>query len=202
MALIRQQNFDTRIDETIAELNSKLGEYDKGRKDLTDNVGHCTDDTGLTDEINLDEIGDKYEELIETYNRYKTESEDRYNSIVSLVKYIIDTGIDELQQQIDTRALFQTLQGNCIELAEFITEHMDELENDMKDFNGAVTGYLTDLTKRLIACINRSIDIATIKINENMARIDFANLDRSFSDGDGFIDEITPLLAELEADSP
>jgi len=199
--------FNVRIDRTTDELASKLDEYDKGRKELIDNVKHCTDDkTGLTGNINDDKIRDKYEELKQKYDGYKQKSEGLYDSsIVNLFGSIINTGIDELPQQDATRTLFQTLRDNCITFA-VITEHMDELEDDVKDFNGAVTDYVTnkipDLTERLIACINRSINDAKIKIDSGRDAIKFDKLNPLSSKGDDVIGKIRELLdelAELEA---
>jgi hypothetical protein len=204
--------FDNHISNTIAELDISFGEYKARRKELIDNVEHCTSDTtGLRDEINADKIGDKYGELKQKYDGYKKESVSKCDSIVSLVLEIstkgIETNIDQLSQQKATRTLFQTLRGNCIELAEFITKHMKNLENDMKDFNGAVDDYLINtirvLRKRLIACINRSIDETFDRINQSNIAIDVPALTRSVGNGDGVIDEISGLLAKLEeADSP
>jgi hypothetical protein len=77
----------------------------------------------------------------------------------------------------------------------------------MKDFNGAVDDYLINtirvLRKRLIACINRSIDETFDRINQSNIAIDVPALTRSVGNGDGVIDEISGLLAKLEeADSP
>ena len=198
MALYIQQRFKTHISETTEELNSKLGKYNDSKKELIENVKHCTDDP--FDGENLDEIGNDYDALIQTYNRYNTESEDRYNSIVSLVGDIIDTGIDQPQQQIDTRTLFKTLRGKCNAFAEFITEHMNELEEYVLYFNNYVTNKIPDLTERLIACITRSIDVATTEINREHGAIVFANIESLFETGDKDIDEISRLLAELEED--
>ena len=83
---------------------------------------------------------------------------------------------------------------------------MDELEDDVQDFNADVNGYLTNtiplLTKRLIACINRSIAVAEIDVRAQYQAIDFDNLESLFSEGDNDIDEIRELLDKLEAYSP
>ena len=195
VALYIQQKFKTHISETTEELNSKLGKYNDSKKELIENVKHCTYDPFHGE--NLDEIGDDYNALIQTYKRYNTQSEYRYNSIVSLVGDIIDTGIDQPQRQIDTRTLFQTLRGNCIAFAEFITEHMKNLEDDVLYFNNYVTNKIPDLTKRLIACINRSIDVTTTEIVSGHLDIKFDKLVPSFNDGDSVIGEISGLLDEL-----
>jgi hypothetical protein len=209
-----QKMFDTRIARTTAVLNSKLVKYNDGRKELIDNVEHCTDDpTGLTNDITRDVIGDNYKALIGKYDGYKQEYQYLYDGIRDMVGEIttrgIETNIDKLPQQDATRTLFQTLRDNCIAFATRITQHMNELDKDVQDFDAAVTDYVKNkipvLTNRLIACINRSIDKAENDVRSQYKAIDFANLGPSFSEGDGVIGEIRELLtklAELEADSP
>ena len=201
-----QQMFDTRISRTTAELDISFGKYNVDRKELIDNVEHCTSDTtGLKDNIKRDDIGDKYDELKQKYDGYKKEYQKLYDGIHDKVREInikgIETNIDQLPQQDATRTLFQTLRDNCIAFAGFITEHMKKLEDDAKDFNGAVTDYVTnkipDLTERLIACIRRSIDEAENDVRIQYQAIDFTKLAPSFSEGDSDINEISGLLAKL-----
>ena len=206
-----QQKFNTRIGETAITLEGKLREYNDNRKELIDNVEHCTDDkTRLSDEINDDKIGDTYQELIKKYFGYKTESEGLYKNDIQIpVRTIIDTGIDQLKQQNDTRKLFQTLRDNCSKFAGFITEHMNELENDVQDFNAAVDGYVKNkiplFKKRLFACINRSIAVATTEIDRERGAVVTNIIDGLFGTGDNDIVKISRLLdelAKLEEDSP
>jgi len=135
--------FKTRIDRATAVLGSKVNDYNHGRQLLIDNVEHCTDDiTGLSKDINDDKIGDNYHELIEKYGRYKTDSESLYNQYISNpVDTIIDTDIDQLEQQDATRKLFQTLQDSCRGIVGFITQNMSEIDVEVEAFNTLVDEY-------------------------------------------------------------
>ena len=200
--------FDARISRTTAVLGPTIDAYKNSRKELLENIQHCTDDTGLTDAINDDNIGTIYNDLQGKYDGYKLEFEGMYkNTIHNFVRTIIDTHIDQLPhdqlpQQNATRTIFQKLRYNCIAFAGFITEHMQTLEDDVKDFNAAVTDYvknkIPNLTKKLIVCIIRSIDDAKTKIDNGYGAIHSKIIDDHFVTGNRYIVEIPNLLDELD----
>jgi hypothetical protein len=198
-----KETFKNRIDITTALLGSKVNEYINGRQLLLDNVEHCTDDkSGLMKGITDNEIGVNYHELIDKYGRYKTDSESIYKQYIhNPVDNIIDTGIDQLEQQDVTRKLFENLRNACSVFAKWITEHRSGIDVEVQDFVGAVDTYVTNkipvLTTDLIACINRSTNDAENDVRSQYQAINFATPNPLFETGDKDIDEITELLAQL-----
>jgi hypothetical protein len=202
-----QREFDTRIDKTIAELGPTINEYQNSRKELLENIHYCTNDTtGLTDAINDDKIGSMYNNLQGKYSGYKQYSDDLYTGIHNEVIKITDTGIDNVQQQNATRTLFQNIRDNCTAFAEWVKKHLSEIDVEVPDFVTGVETYVRStipvLTKRLIACINRSINTTDNDVRDQYQAINFATLNPLFETGDEDIGEIEQLLADLEVAGP
>jgi hypothetical protein len=192
--------FDKHIGETNDNLKNKFESYEQSRQKLVDNIQHCTDDTDdpdLLQHIENNEIRDNYNYLVAEYERYKNDSSVLYEDITQDVDKIVDTGIDDDKQQQKTKDLFKTIQNKCTTFAKVVTDRMYEIRAEIIDFENSVDTYLPELTDRLIACINRSID-KTLNIHKQIIdAIDVPALTGSHGAGDKLISDIERLLTEL-----
>jgi hypothetical protein len=203
-ALTIKDMFDNHIVETKGKLETKIESYDQSRQNLLDNIQHCTDDTDdpdLLQHIENNEIRDNYKDLIANYERYKDDSSVIYTDITQEVVKIVDTGIDDDEQRQKTKDLFEIIQNKCTAFADVVTGIMGDKHAEIADFEKSVDTYIsevvTDLTTRLIDCINRSIVDAETKIVSERDAIDSTSIDKLFDTGDRVISEIEELLAEL-----
>lgn len=203
--------FDTHIGSSVKILVEKIEEYDNEKNPLVQNIPHCIHDiTGLAGSINDDTIVIEYVQLGKKYNTdYKTEIEDLLKHIYDACDSVEDNNIDQLSQQDKIRKIFKEIQQNCTKFAQWVTEHMKEIEHEVNDFVTDVNNYVIStipaLKKRLIACINRNIGETFGRINHANMTIDIQALTASVDKGDALIREISGLLdelAQLEAAGP
>ena len=200
--------FDTHIGSSVKILVEKIEEYDNEKKPLVQNIPHCINDTtSLADSINDDTIDIKYVQLGRKYDTdYKTEIEDLLKNIADECESVENDNIDQLSQQDKIRKIFKEIQQKCTDFAQWVTEHMSGINVEVAAFNTLVDEYvkntIPDLTKQLIACINRNIGETFGRINDANMTIDIQALTTSVDKGDALIREISGLLAQLEAAGP
>jgi hypothetical protein len=194
--------FDTHIGSSVKILVEKIEEYDEQKNPLVQNILHCINDTpSLANSINDNTIDNKYAQLGEKYNTdYTKEIEDLLKNIADECESVENDNIDQLSQQNKIRTIFKEIQQNCTKFAQWVTEHMKEIDVEVAAFNTLVDEYvktIPDLTEQLIACINRNKAVAENDVRAQYQANYLNNLNTLSGEGDVLIREISGLLDEL-----